>query len=345
MRGFTTCAIVILAALASLITETDGLPKLPKKIKGIAFTTGHDQDAYRKPAAEAAYVRLQQTGTEYIHLTAILGIQTIYSQTSFPVTKESTIIFAIRQARRYRFKIFFKPIVQTPNYFWRGFIPPSRRWFRNLYTPYILRMARIAQNEGVEIFSVGSELKATVKEKNEWELIIRQVRTIFKGHLTYVVNHNSYRDVTFWHSLDFISVSAYFELVGSLPNGKSPDLAYTKHLWQGKARELVQWRNNAGLWYKKILIAEIGSMSKGGGVSYLRPWNYDAVAPTDFYEQYKIYVGFFSAFMNAPWCLGIILWNWEPFPHAGTTMPTIQGYTPQNKPAVNVMKQYFKRIY
>lgn len=331
--------------LFSLLSGILGRVPLPRKIKGMAFTTGHDQNAYRKKAAEDAYVQLRQTGTEYIHITAIQGMHTIYSFTSFEVTTEATIIYAIRQARRHGFKIFFKPIVQTPNFVWRGFIPPTRRFFRGVYTPYILRMARLAQRERVEIFCVGSELKATVRDKYEWELIIRQVRNVFTGHLTYVVNHNSYRDVTFWHALDFISVSAYFELVGSLPNGRSPDLAYTKSLWQGKARELYQWRNSVGLSSKKILIAEIGSMSKGGGVAYLRPWNYDAVAPTNFYEQYKVYVGFFNAFMNANWCLGIILWNWEPFPYAGTTMPTIQGYTPQNKPALSVMKQYFKRSY
>lgn len=314
-----------------------------QKIKGMAFTTGHEPYAYRRPEANAALKQLRKTGTEYVHLTTILGMEHTHARTAYNETTDETIVYAIRQARRHGFKVFLKPIVQTRNLVWRGFIPPSQHFFRNIYTPYIVRIGRIAQRENVSILSVGSELKATVRQKKEWNLVIRQVRLVFKRHLTYVANHDSYRRVSFWQSLDFISISSYFELLDSLPNGKSPDLAHTKKLWLGVARRMLMWRKNAKLGNKKILIAEVGAMSKGNGVVYLRPWDYAAHAPTDFDEQLKIYEGFFNAFMKPAWCLGIILWNWEASPNAGKSTPTLQGYTPQNKPALKVMIRYFKQ--
>lgn len=61
--------------------------------------------------------------------------------------------------------------------------------------------------------------------------------------------------------------------------------------------------------------------------------------------QEKMYEGICDAFSDPTWIAGIIFWNWELQPHAGTYYPGISGYTPQNKPALNVMKRYFSHSH
>lgn len=96
---------------------------------------------------------------------------------------------------------------------------------------------------------------------------------------------------------------------------------------------------------KDILIAEVGAQSKGNGVVYRVPYNWKIKAPLDHYEQVKAYEGILGAFMGRPWCRGVMLWNWEVDPDAGKDAPTNLWYTPQNKPALAVMKKYFKKNY
>lgn len=336
------CAVVVAALLHP---EAAGVAPPERKIKGMAFTSGHFPWQYRQPFATTSLQRLRATGAEYVHITVILGMNDINSTTSYIITTDETVRYIIRKAQRLRFEVFLKPIVQTRQFVWRGFIPPTKEWFNNVYLPYIVRMARIAQEEGVALFSVGSELRNTIEERGEWLRVISAIRAVYKRPITYVANHDSFERVSFWDQLDFISLSAYFKLLDSLPNGTSPDLAQTKLLWQNQARAVLRWRNASGLNDKKILIAEAGAMSKGNGVVYTMPWDYDAVAPTDFDEQVKIYEGLLATFMPPRWSLGVILYDWHAQPDAGTTFPSIQSYTPQNKPALSVMRRFFKRKY
>lgn len=117
----------------------------------------------------------------------------------------------------------------------------------------------------------------------------------------------------------------------------------TKQLWERKAWEIEQWRAKERLWGKKILIAEVGAQSKGGGVVYRKPFLWTSKAGVNNWEQAKMYTGVLNAFMPKPWCLGIIFWNWELHPNANLWQPGKSGYTPQNKPAMQIMKWHFSK--
>lgn len=145
--------------------------------------------------------------------------------------------------------------------------------------------------------------------------------------------------------MDFISISAYFRLVEGGTHGNSPAMAATKQLWNVKADEIARWRRNTELTHKKVVIAEWGVQSKGNGVAYRVPWDWLVSAPVSMWDQVKMYEGFLNAFLPRRWCKGVLLWNWELDPDAGKSWPTIAGYTPQNKPALNVMRRFFRRTY
>ena len=58
-----------------------------------------------------------------------------------------------------------------------------------------------------------------------------------------------------------------------------------------------------------------------------------------------MYEGILGAFMPQRWCKGVMLWNWELRPDAGKFFPGKVGYTPQNKPAMKILKQHYCRWY
>lgn len=184
--------------------------------------------------------------------------------------------------------------------------------------------------------------------------------------------HQSYFNVKFFHKLTFISISAYFKLLPG-ERGYSPNFEWTKREWKKRADQVVAWRRKNNL-QQPVLIAEVGIQSKGkfyqllillvkvrpsrkltpvffffsfkgDGVVYRVPWQWNVGAPLNYHEQVKMYEGILGAFMPRKWCVGVMLWHWELDPEAGKYGATLTGYTPQNKPALKVMKKFYKRNY
>lgn len=109
-------------------------------------------------------------------------------------TDDASLRVIIRKAKRYGLKVFLKPVITVSSltgvYVWRGRIPGTADWFDSIHTPWIIRMALLAQQERVDILSVGSEYDATLANVNKWIQTINKVRSVFKGKLTYIANHD-----------------------------------------------------------------------------------------------------------------------------------------------------------
>ncbi|MEP0479622.1 MAG: glycoside hydrolase, partial [Nonlabens sp.] len=88
------------------------------------------------------------------------------------------------------------------------------------YTAYIMRFAQVAAQENIEMFCIGTELDSFVKARPAyWQKLIKNIRKIYKGKLTYAGNWDSYKYVSFWDQLDYIGVDAYFPM----SEEKTPD--------------------------------------------------------------------------------------------------------------------------
>lgn len=92
---------------------------------------------------------------------------------------------AIRRARRQGLHVFLKPQVDILVGGWRGEITFSSEsnweaWFHS-YRAFISHYARLAQEEGVELFSVGVELDAARHREADWRNVVQSVRELFRG--------------------------------------------------------------------------------------------------------------------------------------------------------------------
>ena len=213
-------------------------------------------------------------------------------------------------------------------------------WFAN-YTTFIDHYARIAQNNGVELFCVGCELHQldTSTYYANWRTVISGVRAIYHGPLTYAADNLGYAQVPFWGLLDYAGIDAYFPL----SNATTPSVADLVGGWSHYVDSdgTHNWTNDIETWqvtvHKPVIFTEIGYRS----IDYAAqdPGNWAITGRYNGNAQANCYAAALQVFANKPWFVGMFWWDWLPNPNAGGAGNT--DYTPQYKPAQDVLTSYW----
>lgn len=241
---------------------------------------------------------------------------------------------AFSQARALGLEVTFVPSLQLERpaaQDWRGNIrPPSwARWFEG-YRRELLRWARLAEDEGVSLLAVGSELSTADTQEARWRALIRDVRAEFSGELTYSANWDHFQAVRFWDALDYVGLSAYFELTSST----EPTAQELQEAWRRQRGALAAWQHQRGLRQPFVLL-EVGYPSLDGGAAH--PWDYTSDAKVDLEEQRRCYEAFAATWRDAPPLLaGVFFYEWW-----GAGGARDRTYTPRGKPAEEVVRQLF----
>ena len=133
--------------------------------------------------------------------------------------------------------------------------------------------------------------------ENHWRKLIRQTRSLYQGQLTYAANFDQYHEVTFWDSLDFIGVNAYFslrsDLLTSIDDASEPDnrdsaqlLAQLEDGWQTVLGEIETFRQDNFIADKPVIFTELGYTYRTN--STIAPWAYDKVTLIDLDDNQEI---------------------------------------------------------
>lgn len=203
--------------------------------------------------------------------------------------------------------------------------------FEKSYKDFILFYAKIAEEEKIEMFSIGTEMKTMVLERPEfWEELITEVRSVYNGQITYAANWDSYKNPKFWKRLDFIGIDAYFPL----SDKKTPSVQELEQAWIPIANDIKHTSKKEG---KPIIFTEYGYRSVD--YSALEPWegNYNTVNHD---AQINTLKAVFNTFWKEEWFNGGFLWKWyDNHSTAGGVDNT--RFTVQNKPAESVVSQWF----
>ncbi len=218
---------------------------------------------------------------------------------------------------------------------WRGVIsPPSwDDWF-DQYRKFLTHFAKIAADGKVEVMTVGSELVSAEKYTDQWRKVVREVRKIFPGKLSYSANWDHYKVIEFWDDLDLVGMTSYYKLSGD-PN---PTLETLVEAWKPIKRGLLKWQQEIK---KPLLFTEVGWCSQEG--TSIEPWNYyykQASTPEGLEEQRRCYRAFTETWDKTPEVGGIIWWEWTDT--AGG--PDDFNYIPKGKPAERELREWFQRM-
>ena len=245
----------------------------------------------------------------------------------------------IRSAKRKGLKVLVKPHLWVIGQGWAGELKMSNEkdWeaWEAGYTEYIMTFARMAEEEGVEMFCVGTELKAVTQNRPQFfGDLADEVRTVFSGKVIYASNWDNYEFIKFWDRMDYIGVDGYFPLV----NNNTPQVDELIKAWDKEKGKLKAASEKLG---KPVLFSEWGylSMDRCGWNSWELEENPGAFA-LNLDAQRNCYEAFFKALWDEPWFAGGFVWQWYcDLPNAGGTND--KDHTPQNKPAFEVLKEWY----
>ncbi|MFA6954426.1 MAG: glycoside hydrolase TIM-barrel-like domain-containing protein [Thermoanaerobaculia bacterium] len=212
-------------------------------------------------------------------------------------------------------------------------------WFGS-YRTFILHYATLAEANGIEALCIGTELRnASVGHQGRWRALIREIRTIYRGQLTYAANWNDeYDRIEFWDALDFIGVQAYFPLT----QRTKPTVAELAAGWKP---HLAALRAVSVRFGKPVVFTEVGYRSTSSAA--IEPWSWpehdgNALPPPDDDTQARCFQALFQTFWTEPWFGGAYIWKWYPEGKA-SRKDTATDFTPQGKPAENVIRSWYAK--
>jgi len=239
--------------------------------------------------------------------------------------------------------VLLKPhvdVVEGEGDTWRGDIEPSSDddWFSS-YADFAVHYAQLAEEEDVEFFAVGTELKNLTgpSQVSQWDAVIDVVRGVYDGSLVYAANHDEYDSVAFWDRLDLVGVDAYFDLGGDVP-GPQPTVEDLLSAWEPIVADFASWLASE---YPaaKVMLTEIGYRSIPD--AHVEPSDADRAGAYDGETQAICYEAALDAWGWLPWVEGMVFWTWptdlsKDIPSDGGNT----GYVPYGKPAEETFRAY-----
>jgi len=340
-RGTSFLAVVSLCAAVTIASlSAHGQTTVTEKIKGISYASWYPGE-YRSRDADLALGKLAATGARDVAIIVTQYQPTISSLTIAPTSSTPTdedVTHAIRMAHGLGLRVMLKPhldLSADPSH-WRGDIGTGfdesqwNAWFAS-YENFIMHYVELAKEEHVERFCVGTELVGTRARASQWRSLIAKVRTGYSGDLLYAANFEPHpSDISWWDALDFIGIDAYYPLTEK----DDPTTAELAAAWPPIIGRLTSL---AATWHKPIVFTEIGYRSVNGANRH--PWDWTAGGTWDLTEQADCYETAFRAVWNQPWFGGMYWWSWDTSALQGG--PCATDYTPANKPAENILRQWY----
>jgi beta-lactamase regulating signal transducer with metallopeptidase domain len=244
-------------------------------------------------------------------------------------------------ARQQKLRVALMPIVLLNNPGqgqWRGKIhqdapADANAWWKS-YDAYILHYAALAQQAGVELLSVGSEMVMLEDQTQRWTGLIGQVRKEFRGLVTYSANWDHYKEIGFWDQLDLAGMTSHYDLTAGGKN--PPTLENLVAAWRPIRTELIAWQTKVK---KPLLFTEVGWPNQETAAG--APWDYLHSPKTDPQQQKACFEAFFKTWGDIPEVGGYMVWEWCNRADQDTKADTDRSYVLKGKPALEAVRQGF----
>ena len=309
-----------------------------KKINGLSFVASRDSinNQHINPILKvhSNYVALMPFG-----FIKELSAPTIIHNTNrqwFGETKKGLLQYA-KKFQKEKVGIMVKPQIWV----WKGAftgnikMASEENWviLENSYSAFILTYAEAAEELHAEILCIGTELELFVLNRPQfWQQLIKDIRKIYKGKLTYAANWDEFKRVPFWTALDYIGIDAYFPL----SDEKSPSIANYEQGWKPHKEQIVKLQKQFN---KPILFTEFGYRSVD--FAGKKPWDSNReVGAVNLEAQTNGLQAIHNQFWYEEWFAGGFLWKWFHV-HNRVGGEENNRFTPQNKPAEKLLKELY----
>jgi hypothetical protein len=337
-RGVAALAVaVVLAPLAPVGARG----ATPTQISGVSLMTHNSPPA----VTQVDIPRIAGTGVSHLGLDATLVVPspTSVQVNASPVTTPTDLELRQAMARAaaeglkttFTIKFRVEGASNPGNNSWRGYYQPADldAFWKN-YRAQVLHYAWLAQQGGVDIFFVGSEMNWLEQYTARWRALIADVRLVFKGRVSYEMNWDVFLGrspsprVAFWDALDLISVSAYFPL----STAERPTVEELRAGWNGATGHnwVAQLAALSTAWRRPILFGEAGYLASTYAAR--EPWD-ENVVEKDPAVQARGYLALLETFSAQPWFAGVLWWDWNRANAARSI---------HDKPAEELLRQWYR---
>lgn len=260
----------------------------------------------------------------YVQLRFFLNQDRIDSSfVSYDDKQDRDLVQMIRRIHRAGKKVSLLPhlILKEPDIYVANIKPKDKDLWFSSYQDSLMHYAFLAQENKVELFSVGNELYSVWQYKNEWLNIIGDVKETYKGLISVKLNcwwrEISFHKVMSWDwlsELDYIGIAPYFDLT----KDSNLSLEELRKAWQENRHGLniaSELEQIAKRYKRKVVFLEIGYRSIDG--TSIEPWNADPVVPRsggsglfDPEEQSLATQALFDVFGDKDWWEGAFWFYW-----------------------------------
>lgn len=250
------------------------------------------------------------------------------------------VLQAIRMAHGRGLKVMLVPHLWVESGGWRAEIDPGTdagwaAWIRS-YEAFVRAWARVAEAGSVDLLSAGVELRSwvTTRHASSFAALIRNLRTIYRGPITYSANWDDVENTLILPELDVIGINAFFPLAYE-------DGAPFEALLEGGERVRAKVRALADTWQRPVLFTEIGYTTRPNPA--IRPWEWpDAMkdVTVDEAAQADAYRALLAPLLDERAFMGAFVWRVYADPD-DVSQEAEWGFSPRGKQAELVVRDAF----
>lgn len=247
---------------------------------------------------------------------------------------------AIAMAHERGLSVMLVPHLWVESGGWRAEIDPGTdagwdAWVKS-YGAFIRGWAEVAEETRVELFSAGVELRSwvTTARAPSFAALVRQLRTIYRGPITYSANWDDVEHTLVLSELDVIGINAFYPLADD-------DGATFAKLLEGGRRVRTRVHALASAWQKPVLFTEIGYTTRPDPA--IRPWEWpDAMKDVsiDEHAQADAYRALLAPLLEEPLFMGFFVWRVYADPD-DVSQEAGWGFSPRGKVAELVVRDAF----
>ena len=250
--------------------------------------------------------------------------------------REEGIVASIQLAHAANLKVMLKPQLWIGGGVYTGHFTCKtdsnwEEWEKN-YLNYILHNANIAEKNKADLFCIGTEMDAAVKQRPLfWSKLIDTIKKVYNGEITYASNWGCFKEFASWEKLTYIGIDAYFPLSKAM----TPTVDELMEGWEPHFKDIQTFSE---LKKTPILFTEYGYRSIDNCAQ--EPWLSNNTGPVNMQAQQNAYEALYKKFIPQTWFAGGFLWKWHVFDSKAGGLAN-NNYTPQHKPVEATIKKWF----
>ncbi|KAF1304506.1 glycoside hydrolase family 113 [Enterococcus sp. JM9B] len=306
-------------------------------IKGVTFGFMSKRGEWEtQQAKKSLRLMKDRCAANYVILPIVVEQKTTQS-TEIEWKAESTLMNKeiegmIDYSKKNGLKVVLKPMVNVTDGTWRAHInffdhdvpgePKWSEWFAS-YTEYLLYYAALAEKNKCDMLVIGCELVNSDRRENEWRELIRKIRIVYSGLITYNCDKYQESNITWWDAVDVISSSGYYPI----------------DKWE---QELDRIEKVILKEEKPFFFCEVGCPSRTGSEYLPNKWELSGNVSLTAQEEW--YQTMFTACLKRKWVQGFGLWDWKVALYPKVKAKLDGDYALYGKPVEEVIYSFYKNI-